>query len=238
MNVTTKIGVVVPAHNEARLIAQCLESIRTAAKSVSREVDVAIFVVCDGCTDRTAEIVRQAGLDPIEVNARNVGIARALGADAALAEGADWLSFTDADTRVSPTWLVDQLALRADAFCGTVGIDDWGVYGDVMRSHFDATYTDADGHRHIHGANLGISARSYRAVGGFPPLPSSEDVALVNALVAANLNIAWSAVPRVLTSARANYRAPSGFGATLERVAATFRSNLDGTRELAGEALA
>ena len=55
-------------------------------------------------------------------------------------------------------------------------------------------------------------------VGGFAPLASSEDVALVQALEDVGASIAWSAAPRVVTSARRQFRAPGGFGATLARV--------------------
>ena len=79
-------------------------------------------------------------------------------ADLALAVGARWLAFTDADTVVTPAWLAAQLALKVEAVVGTVAVDDWGVYGPAMQKHFETTYTDADGHRHIHGANLGVSA--------------------------------------------------------------------------------
>jgi hypothetical protein len=34
----------------------------------------------------------------------------------------------------------------------------------------------------VHGANLGVSARAYLAVGGFPPVSAHENVALVTAL--------------------------------------------------------
>ena len=219
-----RIGVVVPAHNEADVIEACLRAIDRASAYVRTfGIDVSCHVVCDACTDRTAELVVAQGLRPMVLELRNVGSARAAGAEAALAGGAEWLAFTDADTLVSPTWLLDQLALRADAFCGTIAVDEWGAYGPQMDAHFKATYQDADGHRHIHGANFGVAASAYRAVGGFQSLRSSEDVALVHALIDADFDIAWSAVPRVTTSARATYRAPDGFGATLERVAATFR---------------
>ena len=52
------------------------------------------------------------------------------------------------------------------------------------------------------------------------PAGSSEDGAIVDALRAQRYRIAFSAVPRVITSVRGDYRAPDGFGATLERVAA------------------
>jgi glycosyltransferase involved in cell wall biosynthesis len=233
-----RIGVVVPAHNEAALIDACLRSIdRAAAHALTFRIDVTVHVVCDACSDDTAARVVAHGFQPLTANLRNVGAARAMGAGAALAAGADWLAFTDADTRVSPTWLIDQVALDADAFCGTIGVDDWGHYGAPMRAHFSATYHDVEHHRHIHGANFGISAAAYRATGGFEPLASHEDVALVESLIAADFNIAWSAVPRVTTSARADYRAPEGFGATLERVGAAFVETTQAARKSLGELL-
>ncbi|HUD32119.1 MAG TPA: glycosyltransferase family 2 protein, partial [Variovorax sp.] len=72
----------------------------------------------------------------------------------------------------------------------------------------------------IHGANLGVSAEAYERVGGFRPLACSEDVALVEALQASGARIAWSAAPRVTTSARADARARGGFGDTLLAVIA------------------
>ena len=158
------------------------------------------------------------GVTIIALNARNLGAARALGADLALAAGARWLAFADADTQVAPDWISTQLALGCDTVCGTVAVRDWGTYGDAMRSHYDATYTDAEGHQHIHDANLGLSATAYQRAGGFKALESSEDVALVESLKASGATIAWSAAPRVFTSARRVFRAPGGFGATLARV--------------------
>jgi hypothetical protein len=158
------------------------------------------------------------GATTISLNARNVGAARAFGAELALVAGARWLAFTDADSEVAPDWISSQLGLKADAVCGTVAVRDWGTYGNDMRSHYESTYNDADGHRHIHGANLGVSAKAYVRAGGFCPLECSEDVALVNALQASGASVAWSAAPRVFTSARRAFRAPGGFGATLARV--------------------
>ena len=87
-----------------------------------------------------------------------------------------------------------------------------------MKRHYAETYNDADGHRHIHGANLGVTALAYESAGGFPPLACSEDVAFVQALRDSGASIAWSAAPRVMTSARRAYRARGGFGETLARV--------------------
>ena len=79
------VGVVVPAHNEAARIAACLRSVeQAAAVPALRDVVVHIIVVCDACTDRTREIVESLGHRAVASEARNVGRARGLGADAAL----------------------------------------------------------------------------------------------------------------------------------------------------------
>jgi hypothetical protein len=49
-------GVVIPAHNEERVIARTLDRL---AVGVSRG-DLEVVVVCNGCTDRTAEVARTA----------------------------------------------------------------------------------------------------------------------------------------------------------------------------------
>lgn len=213
------IAVIVPAHNEEDDLTECLRSIDSASRCAGlRGEAVHVFVVADACTDRTVEVARRCGVNTLSVDARNVGHARAVGAQEALAAGARWLAFTDADSVVAANWLSAQLALGSDAVCGTIAVRDWGAYGDAVREQFADTYTDAEGHSHIHGANLGVSARAYRLVGGFAPLASSEDVALVRSLEFHGARIAWSALPRVSTSARRAFRAPGGFGAALQEV--------------------
>jgi len=142
---------------------------------------------------------------------RNVGNARAMGASLLVEEGARWLAFTDADSMVAPDWLVAQLALQTDVVCGVVQVDDWSEHTAAVRDGYLARYVDQDGHRHVHGANLGMSTAAYVAAGGFERLVSGEDVALVDALVAAGAAVAWSAASRVRTSARRLARAPGGF---------------------------
>jgi glycosyltransferase involved in cell wall biosynthesis len=193
------IAIVVPAHDEERHLGACLRSLRRAARCPRLEgEDVLVVVALDCCTDGSHAVAVRWG---------------------ALAAGARWLAFTDADSRVAPDWLSQQLAQRSDAVCGTVQVQDWREHPPAVRAAFEAGYRDADGHGHIHGANLGVSAHAYSGAGGFAPLACHEDVALVRALQAWGARIAWSAAPRVTTSARRSYRACEGFGATLERLA-------------------
>ena len=213
------LAVIVPAHDEEEHIGDCLQAVRIAARCPRLNGErVLIVVVLDACTDQTRLIARSWGASVLSVDARNVGIARAHGARHGIDAGARWLAFTDADSVVGPEWLSAQLEQRSDAVCGTIEVRDWGDYGERLRQHHAATYIDADGHPHIHGANLGVTALAYQNVGGFQPLVSSEDVALVAALRDQGATIAWSAAPRVVTSARRRFRAPGGFGETLARV--------------------
>lgn len=210
------IATIVPAHNEEAHLAACLRSLQAASSCPMLGGEpVLLIVVMDDCTDGTASIAAQFGVRTVVCKARNVGIARSIGARLALSAGARWLSFTDADSEVAPTWISKQLSQGADAVCGTVQVRDWSAHGDEVRARFHSFYQDRDGHRHIHGANLGLSAQAYSTAGGFRPLVTGEDVALVQSLQDRGLSIAWTAAPRVTTSARKHFRTPAGFGANL-----------------------
>lgn len=89
MNVSTSrlrlimISVVIPAHNECRVIARTLTAITTGA--LPDELDV--IVICNGCTDNTAEIARAFGTSVrvIETRVANKTHALNLGDEAAVA---------------------------------------------------------------------------------------------------------------------------------------------------------
>ncbi len=155
-------------------------------------------------------------------------MARAAGAAHALSLGMRWLAFADADTIVSPDWLSTQLQLGTDAVCGCVSIEDWQDNGESVRHHYLERYCEQDGHRHIHGANLGVAAAAYVRCGGFLPLQRCEDVALLRALQASGASIAWSAAPRVVTSARRHARVRDGFAGYLRALADEPHSGLSG----------
>jgi len=213
------IAVIVPVCNEEERIGACLRALLHAARHPGLAGEpVRVWVVLNGCTDRSEAIVRNSGAEVVVLEQANVGRARAAGCDQAIAHGARWLAFTDADTIVAPDWFAAQLALGADGVCGTVQVDDWSAHGEhapQLDRHFRATYTDRDSHAHVHGANLGVATAAYLAAGGFADLACSEDVALVGTLQRSGASIAWSAKPRVTTSARRDARARGGFGDTL-----------------------
>jgi glycosyltransferase involved in cell wall biosynthesis len=217
------IGVLIPVHNEEQLLGLCLETVLRAGRHPALAAEqVVVLAVLDSCTDGSAAIAKEHGVQTLEVNARNVGQARAAGAAVLLDQGARWIACTDGDSTVAEDWLVEQLALDADAVCGTVTPGVWheSIPAEAQ-IRYQQSYQHRDGHRHVHGANLGISAVAYQLAGGFPPLACHEDVHLIRQLELSGARIAWSCRPRVTTSTRLDARAAGGFADYLRNLAVT-----------------
>jgi glycosyltransferase involved in cell wall biosynthesis len=220
--------VVVPAHNEEELLPACLAALRAAAGSV--RIPVRLLVVADACTDETAAVAAACGAEVIRIRARNVGAARAAGLARLLrwTGGTDpaavWLATTDADTVVPPGWLRRQLGYAGqgwDVVLGTVTVTDWTEHPPHAAAVFAAMYGFGEGpHPHVHGANLGIRASAYLAAGGFPPLRTAEDHALIAAATEAGCQVLQAGDVTVVTSARRQARAPRGFSHALRALTA------------------
>ncbi|HWA67765.1 MAG TPA: glycosyltransferase [Mycobacteriales bacterium] len=223
--VIDKVAVVIPAHDEESLLPACLDAVRLAIECV--DVPVEVVVALDDCRDASASVVAvRPWAATVELSARNVGAARAaatayaLGVTARSVAERIWIATTDADTVVPAHWLASQLALADagyDLVIGTVDVDDWSAHPPHTGPRWRATYTPADHHPHVHGANLGVRASAYLEVGGWPTVAVDEDVSLVAALT--GRRIARSAAHPVITSARTDARARGGFGDTLVALA-------------------
>lgn len=210
----TAVGVVVPAHDEAELVAAALESVVAAAGRV--DVPVEIVVVSNGSTDATSQVARARGATVLELPSAGVGAARALGAAVSL-RGRDprglWLASTDADSRVPSSWLSHHLELAdagADVVLGTVCLDDHHLpdHAEWWRTYRHPIGLDA--HPHVHGANLGVRGSTYVAAGGFADLDRDEDVDLVRRLRDVTDRIVTTDGSAVVTSARLVGRAVGG----------------------------
>jgi len=95
-----RLAVVIPAHNEEKLISQCIASLGAGASSPAD----AIFVVAHNCTDSTAEQALQAGATVLLLNDAigGKGVALDFGFRNAVAAGADILLVVDADSIATP----------------------------------------------------------------------------------------------------------------------------------------
>ena len=107
---TTNIAIVIPAHNEALTISKCLASVQTAIEQLPSTITATVLVVLDSCSDDTLTLVKHAGVDYLCCDYRCVGQVRDLGIRHAIASGANWLACTDADSVVTPDWLIQQIA--------------------------------------------------------------------------------------------------------------------------------
>lgn len=216
----TTVRVVIPARNEEESLASTLASVERAVAELRARhagLSVSVTVVLDACTDHTPRHVpARPDVASVAVDFACVGAARAAGVRAA-SVGDDpvrtWIANTDADTLVPADWLVVQVELAdagADVVTGTVEPDATGLTPDLL-SRWWARHTLAEGHPHVHGANLGVRLQAYESAGGFTAMDAHEDVDLLGRLVAGGH--AHVATPRIhaVTSARLQGRAPDGF---------------------------
>ena len=232
--VIERVGVVVPARDEQVLLPGCLDALGAAVERARAGgvVDVQVVVVLDRCTDDSGAVVAAAAAERpwvrgVQIEAGNVGLARSVGC-AQVLRTADptrldrlWLASTDADSRVPADWLTRQLAFAAEGaevVLGTVDVVDWADHPAHVERRWRSAYVAADGHPHVHGANVGCRADAYVAAGGFGALSSDEDVALVSALDRAQRRTVRTAAIPVLTSARRVARAHGGFAGFLAQL--------------------
>lgn len=231
------MGVVVPVHDEEEHLEGSLRSVLAACRASGLAPGCTrVVAVLDRCTDGSAAIAARVlshGRGEVAVvSVRSAGAARAAGVRAVLRHFAGaapaevWLATTDADTVVPARWLSAQRRLAdggADGVAGTVEVVDWQEHPPEVPARFSAHYDGTPGvddHDHVHGANLGVRASAYLAVGGFPPLSLAEDHALWSALVADGRPVVRTRRLAVVTSARLDPRARGGFGDFLGSLAA------------------
>jgi glycosyltransferase involved in cell wall biosynthesis len=226
------VAVVVPAANEQAGIGACLTSLATARahlrRTVPHHVRVRVVVVLDGCVDETEMIARShLGTEIVSCGAHQVGVARASGAahvlrTSAIRPGAVWLANTDADSTVPADWLTtmfDEARRGTHLVLGTV-LPETGL-DPMTERRWLRRHVLRENHPHVHGANFGIRADAYSALGGWPGIPSGEDVALADrAVTAADLRIVRTARIPVRTSPRLIGRAPRGFSSFLRGLTA------------------
>jgi glycosyltransferase involved in cell wall biosynthesis len=227
--IVTRVGVVVPAHDEEALLPACLAALGAAAARAP--VPVSVVVVLDACTDGTLDAVRRADpapfdrLVPIACRSRGVGAARAAGSQYLIGTrdpAGLWLATTDADSVVPSDWIIRQLGharLGARAVIGTVQVADWSQHPPHVEPSYRLRYRARDGHRHVHGANMSMAATAYLAAGGFPAVRADEDVAMIRRLVRTCGQVVWAADLPVTTSARLDNRTDGGFAGYLAQLA-------------------
>ena len=178
---------VVPAHNSAGSLANCLKAL--AAQTIVGDGE--IIVVDDGSTDGTADMLRRLTgprLRVITIDHSGPAAARNAGAAAA----AEIVLFTDADCEPEPNWVEEMLApFRDPSVIGVKGVyqtDQTALLARFVQAEYEDKYARLERVQRRHGRIdfVDTSSAGYRrevllAIGGFDEAfrqPSTEDVDL------------------------------------------------------------
>lgn len=178
------LSIIIPAFNEERLIARCIESISTAlAHNGTAGLTAEIIVADNNSSDRTAQVAKQAGARVVFEPINQIGRARNTGAAAATGE---WLLFLDADSLLNPQLLADIMRMieaGKHVGCGsTLAMDGlpWWANGIF---HLWRGMSILFGW--AAGALIVCRHDAFREVGGFPQdLYALEEIALSKRLKA------------------------------------------------------
>ena len=174
---TPYISVIIPAHNEEKYIKRCIQSVKKAAAQIPDEVE--IIVVCNRCTDRTAEIAGVNGArvvtneDRCIAKVRNTGIAAAKG---------EIIVTIDADNRMTKGTLkeVDELLKSGQYIGGGAPIRferySFPLWLNDMLCRVSFAITG------LYSGIFWAKKETFEAIGGFVDKKAMEDVATAKLL--------------------------------------------------------
>ncbi len=161
------ISVVVPTHNEEKLLPRCLESV------VSQQVDYQLIVSDGASTDNTLQTARR--YTDLVITREKASLVKQLNAGAAVASG-NILLFLHADSFLSPGCLSRLQRIPADVVGGAYTMD-------VAGNRFFYRLLSLGGNiycrfTHTYFGDRGIFVRSvvFKQMGGFTDLPIMCDV--------------------------------------------------------------
>ena len=177
MSAEIKVSVIIPAHNEEKYVVRCIDSIKRAASCVKCGVE--IIVVCNRCTDRTAELAAENGARVVTDESRCIATVRNAGIKAARGKV---IVTIDCDNRMTEGTLREILGmLNSGKYIGggaPLRFERYSValwINDIMcRAGFGIT-----------GLYCGIfwaEKRTFDAIGGFVEKKAGEDIATAKAL--------------------------------------------------------
>lgn len=112
-----KVSVVIPAHNEERYIARCLESINN--QLIPNDMQVQTIVVLNRCTDSTEKVARSYGAFVVTDDTKNLSAIKNTGVAHAETE---WIITIDADSWMSKGVLSEVYRLAQSPNCLGGGI--------------------------------------------------------------------------------------------------------------------
>ena len=129
MDRMTQISLIIPAHNESRLLPRLLDTVDVARERFGGGTDAIEVIVADNVsTDDTAEIAASRDCVVVPVERRLIAAVRNGGARKAQGE---ILCFVDADTRIDPESFnaISATLGRSDVAAGSTGgrLERWSI---------------------------------------------------------------------------------------------------------------
>lgn len=187
-NFAPPVTVIIPAHNEAHVIARTIAAIDASAALYDGDVSV---IVLDNCsTDETAEVANKAFADAAHLSGRvaNAPIpGKAIALNQGIAETkTDYVIRIDADTQVLPETLKHAMRHFSRPQIGVVGglpLAPGGGRFDRARDletllkhgYYQVAYGAVDGIVGVPGMFAAYRTEAVRAVGGFVTGMNGED---------------------------------------------------------------
>lgn len=177
-----KISVIIPAYNEEKLIARCLQSLED--QSYNKD-NFEVIIVDNGSSDDTVKVAKSFGVKVYSfTDVRNPSAARRFGITKAKG---NIVAFTDADSIVTRGWLktIDKLLYNQQLVCigGRVLPDknDNGWIKTIFVMYdFSFELSNALGKPIMGGYNMAMKKDEYEQVGGLDVnLSSGDDFDLV-----------------------------------------------------------
>lgn len=173
------ISVIIPAHNEEKYIKRCIHSIKRADAQFPGNTE--IIVVCNRCTDRTAEIAKACGArvsyneDRCIAKVRNAGIADAKG---------KIIVTIDADNRMTKGTLAEiYKLLNTGKYIGGGAPIRFERYSFPLWCN-DMMCRVSFGITGLYSGIFWAKKETFDAIGGFPEIKAMEDVAAAKLLKA------------------------------------------------------
>jgi glycosyltransferase involved in cell wall biosynthesis len=189
-----RLSFIIPVLNGERFIGRCLEHLRQEAGG-----DDEIIVVDNGSSDRTLEIVRDAG-DTVLIEAPGVTIAALRNRGAAIARN-EILAFIDADCLLCPGWRAAVERILADPAVSATGsfydVPEQSTW--VERAWW--SFRPRNEHRtsFLISGNFIVRKSAFQAVGGFnESLVTDEDTDISRRLAAAGAPMVEAPLVRVV----------------------------------------
>lgn len=180
MNAISLISVIIPSYNSSRTIAACLDSVLAQETETPYEV-----LVMDSSRDETPELVRQryprvryfhSDVQMLPGVARNAGVAQARG---------EVLAFIDSDCVADRSWLRCLVAALGQGYrivggaVANLNPQSWISVADYLLTFNEFTPgTPRREVQYLPSVNLACTRELFDELGGFPDIPTGEDMLL------------------------------------------------------------